>query len=403
VNKKPEEPESTNLISESEVEEWFESEDTPPEATAADKDADKDIVQRYSDAQLRIVRSTMDLSLHSLRQSLRDSTYINVHPGYQRRHRWDTKKRSQLIESLLLNIPIPPLFLFENDYNQYEVMDGRQRLDAVSGFLDNTYSLRGLEYWPELDGSNFAELPPTIQRGLLRRTITAIVLLAETSRPEESEIDVRMALFKRLNTGGVKLNPQELRNALYPSDFNSMLIAVSKWDVFRDSWGIPKYTSEEEEKVPKRLQANALYKTMADCELVLRFFAIRETVLNNRRGSLRGLMDKSMRQHRSDDRATIERLDREYRHALKYLYDTFDGHPFVLPQTNRPSRPVYDALMVASAIVGTSAPAGRKSPIQSNFSKAANDPRLYEVMVGRGNTVDAIKERVELAKKILTE
>src|ERR1039458_4731358 len=97
MNEKPEDLEPGDSITEREVEEWFESEDTPSEAAATNTD----IAQRYSDAQLRIVRSTMDLSLHNLRQSLRDSTYINVHPDYQRRHRWDTKKRSQLIESLL--------------------------------------------------------------------------------------------------------------------------------------------------------------------------------------------------------------------------------------------------------------------------------------------------------------
>lgn len=123
----PDMPEQTAEITESEVEEWFESEDTPTETVHEHVD----IVQRYSDAQLRIVRSSMDLSLHNLRQSLTDSSYINMNPAYQRRHRWDPKKRSQLIESLLLNIPIPPVFLFENAYNQYEIMDGRQRLEAI--------------------------------------------------------------------------------------------------------------------------------------------------------------------------------------------------------------------------------------------------------------------------------
>ncbi len=233
--REPDEPEASQRaeITEAEVEDWFEAEDMPPDTPPSEH---VDIVQRYSEAQLRIVRTTLDLSLHNLRQSLHDSTYINISPAYQRRHRWDIKKRSQLIESLLLNIPIPPLFLFENDYNQYEIMDGRQRLEAIKGFLENTYVLRGLEYWPELDGLQFSDLPPTIQRGLLRRTVSAIVLLAETSRPDESEIDVRMALFKRLNTGGVKLNPQELRNALYPSKFNDMLSSRSRF------WGRPSWS-----------------------------------------------------------------------------------------------------------------------------------------------------------------
>ena len=98
-------------ITEAEVEEWFESEDDLSQSAPRDID----VVQRYSEAQLRIVRSNMDLSLHNLRQSLKDASYINLSPTYQRRHSWDSKKPSQLIESLLLNTPIPPIFLFEND------------------------------------------------------------------------------------------------------------------------------------------------------------------------------------------------------------------------------------------------------------------------------------------------
>lgn len=386
-------------VTEEEIDGWFESEDDLSEI----EPAQVDVVQRYSEAQLRIVRSNMDLSLHNLRQSLRDASYINLNPSYQRRHRWDTKKRSQLIESLLLNIPIPPLFLFENDYNQYEIMDGRQRLEAIKGFMDNGYSLRGMEYWPELNGSRFDDLPPTIQRGLLRRTISAIVLLAETSRPEDTEIDVRMALFKRLNTGGVKLNSHELRNALYPSEFNEMLQRLSRWDVFRDTWGVPRFTPEEEEAVPKAVQANALYKSMADCELVLRFYAIRETVQENWSGSLRRLLDKSMKRHADDAPDLLASLERDFKQVLQFLFSVFEGRPFVLPQTNRPSRPAYDAMMVGTSLIGVSAVEGREAVIRRNFIVAAKDPDLYEILIGRGNTVDAIKERVSLAQRLISE
>jgi hypothetical protein len=386
-------------ITETEVEGWFESEEEVSEPAPQDVD----VVQRYTEAQLRIVRSNMDLSLHNLRQSLKDTSYINLSPTYQRRHRWDNKKRSQLIESLLLNIPIPPIFLFENDYNQYEIMDGRQRLEAIKDFIDNNYPLRGMEYWPELDGSRFNDLPPTIQRGLLRRTISAIVLLAETSRPNESEIDVRMALFKRLNTGGVNLNPHELRNALYPSKFNDMLQRLSRWDTFRDTWRIPRYTPEEAEVVPKIVQTNALYKTMADCELVLRFYAIKETISEDRTGSLRRLLDKSMELHATESGATLELMEQEFRDVLSFLFSVFDGEPFILPQTNRPSRPAYDAMTVATAIVGVSAVDGRGRMIRDNFFHAANNTESYEILVGRGNTVEAIKDRVSLAQRILTE
>jgi hypothetical protein len=386
-------------ISEDEVEQWFESEE---EEAAEPAPSSGDVAQKASANQLRIVRSSMDLTLHSLRRSMRESSYIDMHPGYQRRHRWDTKKRSRLIESLLLNIPIPPIFLFESDLNRYEVMDGSQRLEAITGYLDNGYKLSGLEFLTELNGDSFDEITPTMQRSLLRRTINAIVLLAETTRPEELDIDVRMVVFNRLNTGGVRLNPQELRNALYPSEFNSMLTRVSEWDVFRDTWRIPRFTSEEKEAVPKNVKSNALYKTMADCELVLRFFAIKETVANGRQGSLRRIMDDTMRAHKGDPAGSVTQLEQEYRRVLESLFELFDSEPFVLPQTMRPSRPAYDALMVASVIIGVPQP-GRKSIIKSNFAAAANDKEKYEILVGRGNTVDAIKSRVDLAKEILTK
>ncbi|HEX4008249.1 MAG TPA: DUF262 domain-containing protein [Acidobacteriaceae bacterium] len=394
-----EEPDSNKGISESEIEEWFESEEESADTTTSDGDT----VPQASASQLRIIRSSMDLTLHSLRRSMRESSYINMHPGYQRRHRWDSKKRSRLIESLLLNIPIPPIFLFESDLNRYEVMDGSQRLEAITGYLDNGYKLSGLEFLTEIKGYSFDELTPTIQRSLLRRTINAIVLLAETTSPKELGIDVRMVIFNRLNTGGVKLNPQELRNALYPSEFNRMLVRVSEWDVFRDTWGIPKYTAEESEAVPKNVQSNALYKTMADCELVLRFFAIKETVIDGRQGSLRRIMDDTMSSHQTDPKEAVDELEQGYRGALKSLFDLFDGQPFVLPQTMRPSRPAYDALMVASTQLRHPPTPTRKAKIQSNFAAAASDPEKYEILVGRGNTVDAIKARVNLAMTILTE
>ena len=393
-------PDRIKTITEGEVDEWFESEE---EESAEPPASDKDVAQKASASQLRIVRSSMDLTLHSLRRSMRESSYIDMHPGYQRRHRWDTKKRSRLIESLLLNIPIPPIFLFESDLNRYEVMDGSQRLEAITGYLDNGYKLSGLEFLTELNGNSFDEITSTMQRSLLRRTINAIVLLAETTRPDELDIDVRMVIFNRLNTGGVRLNPQELRNALYPSEFNSMLTRLSEWDVFRDTWGIPRYTPEEKESVPKSVKSNALYKTMADCELVLRFFAIKETVANGRQGSLRRIMDATMSAHKGDPKGTVDQFEQEYRQVLNSLFDLFDGRPFVLPQTMRPSRPAYDALMVASVLIGLVPTPGRKAIINENFKAAAYDKEKYEILVGRGNTVDSIKARVDLAIEILTK
>ena len=101
---------------------------------------------KYASSQLRVVRETQDYQLDYLQHALRPGReLIDISPAYQRRLRWNNKKKSLLIESFLLNIPVPPIFLFECDYNAYEVIDGRQRLDAVSSFLSNDYALTGLD------------------------------------------------------------------------------------------------------------------------------------------------------------------------------------------------------------------------------------------------------------------
>ncbi len=125
-------------LSEDDIDEWFDSEEMDgPEH----KLSDEELSQKYSDTQVRIVRTSLDFTLHTLASSIKDKSYIDISPGYQRRARWDRRKKSLLIESFLMNVPVPSLFLFEKDYNQYEIMDGRQRLEAISEFLDNKYAL----------------------------------------------------------------------------------------------------------------------------------------------------------------------------------------------------------------------------------------------------------------------
>jgi len=387
-------------ITDDEVAEWYNEEESQ-EDEAPPPVPDKAIEQKYADSQIQIVRSTIDFTLHTLKQSLKDPNYINISPTYQRRTRWDRKRRSLLIESFLMNIPVPPIFLFENQYNQYETMDGRQRLETIRDFLESGFALVGLEYFTELNGRRFDDLNPTLQRGLLRRSITAIVLLAETTRPDASPHDVRMILFRRLNTGGARLNPQEMRNALYPGHFNKKLATIARSVPFTQIWGIPGRTPDEDERVPKELMKNALYRNMADCELVLRFFAIRETIENELKGSIRHLLDKCMERHSSDVEATVNLHEAQYQQCLNTMFQTFDLRPFILPTTNRPSRPLYDALMVALSLQANYDPLPIKEQIQKRLVEALENTRTYDILIGRGNTIEAIRDRVALAHRIL--
>lgn len=361
---------------------------------------EEDIINKYTDGQLRIVRTTMDFPLNNLKQILEDETYLKVNPSYQRRNRWDRKKKSLLIESLLMNIPVPPVFLFEKEYNSYEVMDGLQRLRTIQEFLSNKFKLCSLDYWEELNGKTFDKLPDILKRGLLRRTISAIVLLAESTR-EISDTDIRMVLFKRLNTGGIQLNPHELRNALYPGNFNNMILEVSRDDEFTTIWGIPKRADDEDINPSKELVSNVLYKNMYDCEIVLRFFAIRDAMRDDIKGSLRRLLDLCMMNHSKDDESTVNMLSELFINTLKELKSIFSSDLFMLPRANKISIPLYDALTVAYSLIEDKSKLLSNNTIKDNLKKHLDDPKGYEILTGKLGTSQSIRDRVKLATEIL--
>jgi len=386
-----------------EVEAWFVEEDDgsedPDDRAAA---GPTDPAEKYAVSQLRVVRETKDYQLDYLQHALQPGReLIDISPAYQRRLRWPNKKKSLLIESFLLNIPVPPIFLFERDYNEYEVIDGRQRLDAISSFLNNDFSLTGLEYWKELNRKRFLDLPQVLQKGLLRRSLPAVVLLAETNDTSGGDLDVRRVLFDRLNTGGIRLNPQELRNALYPGRLNALLIELARSDLFTETWGIPPYQPGEESEPSDLLLRNPLFASLADAELVLRFFALRDATLKDRSGSLRRILDRFMADNAQPDDATVGEMADTFSSSLYRLRAVFGADTFRLPSTDRLSRPLYDALMVALSCDPSVDIEGNAQAVQRALAESLAKSESYDVLVGRGNTIGAVRERVALANDIL--
>src|ERR1017187_530002 len=137
-------------------------------------------------------------------------------------------------------------------------MNAHQRLTAVLDFYTNKLELEGLEQWPELNGRIYDKLPSEIKKGIDRRSISYIVLLKESAVTSEEEALLRQQVFERLNTGGIELSHQEIRNCIYHSKFNTLLLEVVKNSIFRAAWGLPQYTREEEINPPDELLKSPL-------------------------------------------------------------------------------------------------------------------------------------------------
>lgn len=194
---------------------------------------------------------------------------LKLNPEYQRNYRWNDKQASRFVESLLLNIPVPVIYLNEEKDTKLTVIDGQQRLASLLRFIKpeelkvnplfNSMSLEALTLQElrvrsDLNGLTIRELSSEDRSTLQKRHIRCIVIL------NESDSTLKFEVFERLNTGSVKLTDQEVRNCVYNGPLNELLIKATEY---------PKY--QELIKLPTKDQNN-----MKDAELVLRFFAYRE-------------------------------------------------------------------------------------------------------------------------------
>jgi hypothetical protein len=175
---------------------------------------------------------------------------LSERPSFQRRYVWTDTLASRLIESILLNVPIPPCYLSQNENFELDVIDGQQRLFSIYRFLDNQFQLSDLEVLTELNGLRFHEVPSKLQRQLKTHTLRC-VLITNESHPE-----IQFDVFERLNTNTIPLNAQELRNCIYRGSLNSLLKDAVTYQPWLDILG--------------KTQPD---KRMRDEELVLRFFA----------------------------------------------------------------------------------------------------------------------------------
>lgn len=389
-----------------------ESEEAVEEQGAADSSEDA-IDDQFAKQPFRVVYQTNNFLLPQIAALIEDGSDLNLRPEYQRRLRWTNKQKSLLIESLLLNVPVPPVFLYENDLARYEVMDGQQRLNTIREFLSNQFTLRGLEIISSLNGKTYARLPPKVKRGLDRASISAVVLLQESQGKIRNVsgnrfYELRRFVFERLNTGGKRLTAQEIRNAIYGSEFNKLIVQLSRDPTFTHIWGIPPYVGADPNEYyeDEARQSNSLYKTMGDCQLVLRYFALANE--EHIQGSLKSMLDRCMERNLDTSVEECRSLGERYLAVLRLADSLFDGRPFSLrlgADEYRPLAGIYDGVMIA---LGEIVDMGQnlldqKDSVQKKYAQIVNSQSQRGALTGIASTSADIKGRIKVFRTLFSE
>ena len=193
----------------------------------------------------------VDKSTSDLIRMIKEGELI-LQPDYQRKFVWNQKTMSQFIESLLLSIPIPTIFLSENDDDTLEVIDGQQRLTTVFTFFksilneddlknvkkENEYlnymaplELSGLSTLSDFNKKTFAELDDRIQRKFKNVSLPIVIIQKDSSE------DIKYDIFSRINQGSIKLNGQELLNVMYRGVFLTKLNEACELDIVDEIFG----------------------------------------------------------------------------------------------------------------------------------------------------------------------
>lgn len=303
-------------------------------------------------------------------------------PFYQRKFVWKIEQASRLIESFLMGLPVPQVFLYVNNEDQLEVIDGQQRLLSVKYFFEGffgeednrgrrqVFKLKGLSERSEYNGKTFLDLLPRDQRKLRNSTLRAINI--KQLKPNENNESV-FHIFERLNTGGTSLKPQEIRNAVYRG-------AIV--DELKELNALPGWQSILGLKRPD--------KNQRDVELVLRLFSLYRDWREYEKPLLR-FLNNSMANNRdfSSERA---RAFKERFPVVVNLVNSALVKPF------RPKGIINSAILEAVMVALLEDDTITKSSLRLGYKSLLDDDAFRETITGGTTDTIVLQKRIDMAK-----
>lgn len=247
--------------------------------------------------------SSYDYSVEFLVSMMQDGKIILAVP-FQRQYVWKDDKASQLIESIIMNVPIPPIYFAEEEDGKWLVVDGLQRLNSLKRYFENEFGLKKLDIIKDLEKSKYKDLPPKAKSLLANGQLRANVIR------KDSHPDIKYDIFMRLNKGAVTLNYQELRNCLYRGDLNN----------------IAKEIVENNEAFLQILNLKEPHNRFLDVEFIVRFFALYDNLKLNEEGNYevegyKGRMVTYLNEYMSNNKVMTPEKREEF---LNLFNDTID-------------------------------------------------------------------------------
>lgn len=348
----------------------------------------------YSDDSLFNITSWgADLSFRELILMYEDEELIK--PELQRKYVWSKEEASRFVDSLLLGLPVPSIFLAKVA-DQKLIIDGYQRLMTVYDFVNGVFSgdnkafkLTNSSMINKLwRGKTFAELSKDYQRKILSTTIHAIIFEQKMPKNDSGMYKV----FERINTSGRNLKPQEIRNCVYHGSFDSALFEMNDYSSWRKLWG-----------------NNAPDSRMTDIEFILRFFSIKNIYVNGttvKQISLKKELNEFMGNHINLDNETIEVFKNEFFNACDFIWEHLGEKAFrnisekdsTLSFSNSIHPAIFDSIIVASAL-NINTPS--ENFTVDNYISLLKDTEYIDCITVRTTNVEKINKRILLAQKFL--
>ncbi|HRK63684.1 MAG TPA: DUF262 domain-containing protein [Terricaulis sp.] len=326
-----------------------------------------------------------DYTIESLSQMMGRNDIVV--PQYQRKYVWTIKQASLLVESFLLGLPVPPLFLYVTDENKYEVIDGQQRLLSMMYYLDDyfgeadkkgrrqLFKLAGLSERSPFRNKRFDDLDEPYQRKLRSSVLRAINI--RQLNPAKTNTSV-FHIFERLNTGGTTLKAQEIRNAVFRGQIVDSLQSLNR----NEAWRIILGTKSED-------------KFQRDVELLLRLFAL-YGAWNEYEKPMKEYLNKEMQKNRKFDSERASEFEQRFLQVITTVVEGLGARPF------RPRRVINAAVLEAVMVTLLEHPEITPQALAARYPILIAEKRFQDVIRGATTDTKMVKDRLAIAEEVIT-